>query len=280
MKYHRKILILMRYSILSIDAARSWKLGQKSLEDYRNDLFNSDRLDLHENLFFNLTFKSILQLYQNSSVDLEFIMFISTELPEEYKQRLYDLSSLHSFFTIKELDPSDKTLPTIDNEVVDNIKLNQGETIYATIRLDDDDALHPKFIENIEQYLQPAYVNHGFSFSCGYSGIFNGSQFESFHKMNSINNAQGQTFISSMDSEGKVSGFVSVYSMKIAHSRLHWSVPVIVDGRHEMYIRTVHEHGDFYTADYKKKMTASEEVNNSLIVKDFLIDPNLVVRAT
>lgn len=276
MKCKRKVFILMRYSILSIDAARSWKVGQKQLDDYRNDLFNSERLDLHEYLFLNLTFPSILESLKNSSVDLVFIMFISTELPKDYKEKLYKLSSLHNFFIIKELSPSDKTLLSIDEEVLNNLRIDETETIYATIRLDDDDALHPNFIRSIEKYICPAYINHGFSFSCGYSGMFSESHFKSFHRMNSINSAQGQIFISKIDSKGEVDGFISVYSMKVAHSRLHWSVPVIVDGRNPMYIRTVHAHGDFYSEDYKRRMSSSEEVNNEKVAEEFLIGSKLI----
>lgn len=277
MSYKKKILILMRYSILSVDAARSWKLGQKSIEDYRKDLFNTQRLDLHENLFFNLTFQSIIEASKNLDADLIFLMFISTELPTEYKERLYDLSSKHEFFIIKELSSSDKTLSSIDNEVIRNLEGVDEDVIYATVRLDDDDAIHPSFLESLSNFLVPAYIGNGVSFSCGYSGIFDGCKFHSFHKMNTINNAQGQALISKRSFDGKIDGPVTVYSMKVSHSRLHWATPVIVDGRVPMYIRTVHEHGDFYSEEYKKRMSSSEYISKEKVIKSFVINPDLIV---
>lgn len=277
MSYKKRILILMRYSILSIDAARSWKVGQKSINEYREKLFNPERLDLHENLFFNLTFQSILESSKLLHTDLTFIMFISSELPEKYKNKLYTLSSSHNFFIIKELDPSDKTLPSIDKEVVRILEgITDEDVIYATVRLDDDDAIHPSFLESLDNFLVPAYIGSGISFSCGYSGMFNGQKFYSFHEMNAINNAQGQALISKRSSNGKIDGSVSVYSIKVSHSRMHWAVPVIVDGRSPMYIRTVHEHGDFYSEEYKKKMSSSECISKEEIMNNFQINPNLI----
>ena len=276
MQINRKIFVLMRYSILSIDAARSWKIGQKGMEEYRDTLFDEKRLDLHENLFINLAFKSLKQALDKASVEVSFIMFISSELPQKYKNRLYEMSSDYNFFSIKELSPTDKTIPTINDEVCKNLMGISGDVVYATVRLDDDDAIHPNFFSNLEEYIAPLYAGKGVSFSNGVSGIYNGDKFVSFHKMNAINNAQGQAAIALKNANGSVSGPMSVYSGKVAHSRMHWEMPVIVDGRKPMYIRTVHNQGDFYSNEYEKKMSSAEVVEKEQIEQDFILSRNLV----
>lgn len=276
MLYRKKVFVLMRYSILSKDVARSWKIGQSSLDEYRKSLFDTERLNLHERIFFDLTFKSILKASEAIDYEFTFIMFISSELPRAYKDRIYTLASKFEFFLIKELGVDEKTLPSIDKEVLKNLSESNEDTLYATVRLDDDDAIHPEFLLNLDKLLTLENIGYGISFSCGYSGMFDGTKFSSFHRMNAINNAQGQAVISFRKADGEVSDAVSVFSPRISHSRLHWAIPVRVDGRKPMYIRTVHEHGDFYSEDYKNKMSRPESVDKNAVIDEFLLDPKLV----
>lgn len=272
----KHIFILMRYSILSNDSARSWKIGRRDINEYRQILFSDDRLDLHENLFFNLSLHSIDKAVKNSASNVKLIIFISTELPNARKKKLYDAASERSYLIIKELSPTDKTLVSMGDEVVNLVSEYSGELMYATVRLDDDDALHPQFLNCLDEYLEPAYVGKCVSFSCGYAGLFDGSKFTSFHKMNAMNIALGLTAISKKCENGEIKGLKSIYNSSISHSRTHWKIPVVADGISPMYIRTVHAQGDFYSKDYEKKLSAAETVANQEVLEDFLLKTKLV----
>lgn len=276
MSSRKKVFILMRYSILSIDAARSWKIGQRGIDEYRNMLFSDERLDLHENLFFNLTLRSVDKAVENSDLDVSLIVFISNELPDSRKNKLYDAADKRSYLSIKELSPADKTLVSIGDEVVNQVSEYSGEVVYATIRLDDDDVLHPQFLKSLDEYIEPAYVGKCVSFSNGYAGLFDGSKFTAFHTMNAINNAQGLTAISKKTVNGEIKGLKSIYNSSISHSRTHWKMPVVADGVKPMYIRTVHAQGDFYSEDYERRLSAAETKEAQEVLLDFLLDPKLV----
>ncbi|WP_368449325.1 glycosyltransferase [Cobetia amphilecti] len=266
MNNRKKVFVLTRYSVLSKDAARSWKIGQNSLEEYERVLFNNDRLDLHQNFFENLTLPALAKSISGSKLDIHHLIFISTKLPSPYKNKIYKTVSGLEYSSIYELSPDDKTLSSIEKIVGDMLVDEEDGAVYATVRLDDDDALHPSFFKNLEVYVNDSYTNMGVSFSRGYSGVYDGEKFSSFHKMNSINNAQGQAFISKVD---KSKTLRTVYGLKVAHSRLHWVCPVIVDGSKDMYIRTVHQHGDFYSKEYKDKMSSNDSVDREIVFSSF-----------
>ncbi|MGP5503938.1 glycosyltransferase [Psychrobacter celer] len=272
----KHIFILMRYSILSNDSARSWKIGQNGVDEYRKMLFSDERLDLHENLFFNLTLHSIDEAVKHSDSNVSLVIFISTELPDFRKKKLYDAATEREYLIIKELSPTDKTLISIGDEVVNLVSKYSEKVVYATVRLDDDDALHPQFLKFLDEYIEPAYVGKCVSFSNGYAGLFNGSKFVAFHTMNAINNAQGLATISMKMPNGEIKGLKSIYNSSISHSRTHWKIPVVADGISPMYIRTVHAQGDFYSKDYEKKLSAAETVANQEVLEDFLLKTKLV----
>ncbi|MGP5660961.1 glycosyltransferase [Psychrobacter celer] len=274
--YEKQVFILMRYSILSRKAARSWKIGQRDINDYRQMLFSDERLDLHENIFFDLTLHSVDEAIKNSNSNVKLIMFISNELPDIRKKKLYNAAKEREYLNIKELTLNDDTLVSMGDEVVNLVSKHHGEVVYATVRLDDDDALHPHFLQRLDEYIEPAYVGKCVSFSNGYAGLFDGSKFTAFHTMNAINNAQGLTAISMKMTNGEIKGLKSIYNSGVSHSRTHWKVPVVADGAKPMYIRTVHAQGDFYSEEYEKRLSTAETKENEEVLKDFLLNPKIV----
>ena len=164
----------------------------------------------------------------------------------------------------------------MSNSAVECLSVDNDDVVYATVRLDDDDALHPQFFRFLGAYLEPAFSGTCISFSKGLSGLFDGNKFTSFHNMNSINNAQGLATVSYKFSSGEVSGLKSIYSTGISHTRTHWKFPVIVDGSNIMYIRTVHTHGDYYSDDYAKRVSKGKIESKESVSTEFFLNPELI----
>lgn len=266
----KKIFVMMRYSVLSFPAHKSWKIGDKDLCVYKKNLFNESRLDLHQRLFETVAYKSLSESISNCEpeVDVELILLTSKDLPLRFKSYLYNLSNATSWMSVIEAAPEDDVVKKFEDEICKRVE-GCRDILYATVRLDDDDALHPVFLANISKYLEHEFSGMAVSFSNGYAGIYDGSKYVRFHKVNAINNAQGLSLITRYTSGGGFFGNKTVYSTGIMHSRTHWVVPTIADGKDPMYIRTVHEHGDYYSEDYQLRISKQKEASFSSVCKDF-----------
>lgn len=266
----KKIFVVMRYSVLSESSSKSWKIGDKNIDVYKENLFNFDRLDFHQKLFEEVALRSLKQSFAacDRDIDVELIVMTSTELPTPYKEKLYECSRSLGWVSVVEVAPQENFINKFGDVIFDKVK-DCHDIVYATVRLDDDDALHSSFMMELSKYLKPEFSGMAVSFSNGYAGIYNGAQYTNFHQMNSINNAQGLSLVTRYTHD---QGFLCekvVYAIKASHSRTHWAVPVIADGRFPMYIRTVHEQGDYYSKDYESRIASHKKIDLDKVCEEF-----------
>jgi len=133
--------ILTRFSIYDYN----WKSFQANRNsatelEYREKLFNVDRLEYKFKSFELITLPSIInQTNQN------FIWYIysSIYLPEKYKDRLLHITKDHENIKCLFIE-SFKEFNRLDYQNM-NFK-------YCTVRLDDDDGLNSAFIEELNKY--------------------------------------------------------------------------------------------------------------------------------
>lgn len=142
MKSNFKIFIIIRFSI-----------------NFKKQAWDFQKLDFRFKLFENICLYSLLK--QRSKENLHVILMISDDFPKDYMIRLNEMIKRHTFIHI---------------EIFKNNKLeflqkyiDPYTKIIATVRLDDDDALHPEFVTKISGYCQPEYDNHIISFPLGYN---------------------------------------------------------------------------------------------------------------
>ena len=133
--------ILTRFSIYDYD----WKAFQANRNsatesEYREKLFNTDRLEYKFKSFELITLPSIINQTNQNFI---WYIYVSEYLPEKYKERLLNL--IKDYPNIKCLFiKSFKEFNKLDYE---NMKFK-----YCTIRLDDDDGLNNTFIEELNKY--------------------------------------------------------------------------------------------------------------------------------
>ena len=126
--------IITRFSILDNQTKKRF---QNNSEDY---LFSKDRLDFKFFAFDKITHTSVInQTYTN----YRWLIYASNYLPQIYKEKLnkYKNTNIDIIYVnhFRDMWISKK-------EILKN------KNNYTTIRLDDDDGLCPKFLENINKY--------------------------------------------------------------------------------------------------------------------------------
>lgn len=143
-----KIYILTRFAITGLSGwpytqfsesrhtKNSWLFPESfHAEQADGDIFNEQKLDQRIKIFNYITKASIeAQTYQN----YEWIFFISQDLPEKYKDIFKRIKKSRCIIINRYQD--------IDREDYFD------EEEYISIRLDDDDAIHPKYLENIKDF--------------------------------------------------------------------------------------------------------------------------------
>lgn len=169
MKKH--IIITIRYSLFMKTGA--WVLSNKSLDVYRAEIFAPNRINNRQSIFANLTLPSLIGLNEARPLDVDFTVHIltSSELPLENAVYLNQLAEMHDFLEIKYHSYESASVTRDLKEYVDT-RINEGE-MYASVRLDDDDALSAHWINEVSRHLLPSFDQHVFSPSRGLGMILN-----------------------------------------------------------------------------------------------------------
>ena len=130
--------IVTRFSILDYDCPRFQITKNISEEEYKERLFNEERLNTKFKLFENITLPSVVnQTNQN------FIWYIyaSSFLPKTYKTKLLEL-----------IGNNEKIKCVFIHSFKDFCKIKFTDEKYCTVRLDDDDGLNKDFVESLNKY--------------------------------------------------------------------------------------------------------------------------------
>jgi hypothetical protein len=115
------------------------KIRSLNKEDYGQWLYNPERLEEKMRIFNNFTKFSIeSQTYDN----YEWIFYISKKLPKQYKEELAKIKK-------------SKIIVIKNYEDIKNVSLFNDQEEFISIRLDDDDGLHPTYFEKIKDFNTP-----------------------------------------------------------------------------------------------------------------------------
>lgn len=146
-----RIVIFTRFS-LYFPQSNAWRLTRdlKHSDDaYRNTLFSEQRLQAKLRQFKTLTARSVGAF--SPAHDIWWIIAISSQLPQNYKHELqtltYTLKPIR--LQIKEVDTKEK-FETLRKQVLNH--MHAKKHVFATVRLDDDDALAPHYPDVLSKY--------------------------------------------------------------------------------------------------------------------------------
>jgi len=113
----------------------------KNIDEYKQLLFNKDRLDFKFFIFENITLKSILNQANKKFI---YLIYSSKLLPDEYKEKLNSLVNNIENIKLIYVENFDEMYKSMDEIII--------EPNYTTSRLDDDDRLDSSFINVIKSY--------------------------------------------------------------------------------------------------------------------------------
>jgi len=132
--------ILTRFSILDEKFKGFTLTKENHLSKIRSTLFNKARLQFKFRVFDKMTYPSI---QQQTDPNFTWLIYASVYLPEQWKKKLeaYREDRIHIVYV--------RTFAEMNEDIAKRIK---DSASFTTIRLDDDDGLHPKFLETLNQY--------------------------------------------------------------------------------------------------------------------------------
>ncbi|WP_010200819.1 glycosyltransferase [Psychrobacter sp. PAMC 21119] len=237
--------VLVRYSLL-VENSKGWQIADEDLQTYRDKLFDVKRLKQRLELFEKITLPSLISQTKSPSTDwLEVVIITSQDLPSWNKEELEKIVAKYDWISIDYL-PSKKS--DTYRFLWKNLDSSQEDVLFSTVRLDDDDALANDFFEKMDPYFKEDNVGFGLSFGNGYAGFydFESGCYEKVVDYYSPKVAIGLSHFNIYRSSSK--SFVSEKIKTIYHARKHVTVdlyiPIILDSRELMFIRTMHNNSD------------------------------------
>lgn len=279
---NKHIFVITRFSLISKNLQKSWLTGKNSFEDYVKNILHNERLKHHFNLFENIALESLVnQKNFDLNENLTFILLTTEKLPKIYKKKLTIYEKKYPWIKVSYLDEN-CTINDYNNVLIQEIKdktnRTKAGTLYATVRLDDDDGLSNQFLSKLSQYLDPKFIGFGYSAPRGCVGFLNNDfKYDGFHEYNFMNIALGLSFInyyaySTQDFHNK---YISIYNVG-NHINIDKLVPIIVDGSYLAYVRTRHIASDsdsdyLRIAEKKRPVIAATVVSGNISINmDYL----------
>ncbi|WP_418139342.1 glycosyltransferase [Oceanimonas smirnovii] len=263
MKKHNFVTII--YSVLT--KTSGWKIGKEiSFEEYREKLFDTERLKKREEIFERITLPSLSSFSKNSTV----LIFISNELPTYFKQRLLKLIEPYNYIKLVEINVDEHVFIKVGSTVKDELEKMGEDVLYSTIRLDDDDAVSKKFMNTLEPYLDTKFIGVCITFSSGVGLIFDNEKILSAHLKKAPKIAIGLAWINRFNSKERTfdSKYISVYNLG-NHISVEERVPTLIDPREISWARSIHDISDIYSSHLVNTYKSQPEIKLSSLSKYF-----------
>lgn len=133
--------IATRFSVFD-HTYKGYQLVHKNdVEKYKQELFSEGRLAFKFHVFETITLPSVVK---QTNPNWTWLLYTSPDLPDSCKARLEEITRPYPGIKIRYVSTM--------AEAFDDIDMQIAHSQYATLRLDDDDAIHVRFLEWLESY--------------------------------------------------------------------------------------------------------------------------------
>lgn len=262
---NKHVFVMIRYSVLT-ESKDSWVIGRDAdTEQYKEKLFSHERLTLHQELFLNVTLPSLRKMNSSNTTVL---VFTSDELPSPFIDNLNKAVKEDDNIKIITLPRSGRVIVQMHTHLLSELVNFDSDTVYATVRLDDDDALSKDFYHGLNKYLNKEFVGYAVSFPRGIAGIYENGGYSGFYEINQPKIALGLSFINFFKKDNDVKSPVSVFGLG-NHTKIDEKHFLVIDNCKPMYIRTVHGQSDAYSKSLLSKATSGSNVDAGFNVSSF-----------
>lgn len=216
----------------------------------------------------------------SDSIELKSVLLISDELPQSYLNDLQDLIEEDDGFETLKVKRDDDYNDILNLYISDYLD-NKPDSVFATVRLDDDDLLSKSFFNSIEKYLNESFVTRVISFPRGIECYFdsNEKKLGTCLSLSVPRIALGLTHINKYSkSDGKFTDPVGHIYNCGDHSNIHTRYDLISDHQQNMFLRMNSDTQDTKGSGVKKglKNKNSKVINDELVVSLFPELKNIV----
>ncbi|MET3809195.1 DUF6270 domain-containing protein [Arthrobacter sp. UYEF3] len=207
-----------------------------SLEEYRDYLYSTKRLDVRSEIFLDV---SLPQLQRASaSVDYRHVVSYSETLPATYQLRLEEARRQFDFLVLDRHtgDTTESSSLEVAREIFGPDSPTGGAgTPFGWFRLDDDDLLSADYFEQMRPYVTAANVGMQVSLGSGYTALWKDGCFYDPRSAWSPLIAVGLLSICMFDGTGQV-----IRPVEAPHHESDRYNPVILDSRKAGYLWVRH----------------------------------------
>lgn len=249
------VIILTRFSMLMKSTMSAWRISkEQDIQSAMAGLFNDERLKARAKVFFEISLPVLDVVSRTSNVI--HIVATSTYLPTWCKNKLEDAMKKYKWLRVVYYDIDDEfelqlLIESAINELVNII--DNTETTFAAIRLDDDDVLFESYFNLLSKYNIEKYENFCISMTSGFRGLFDGEKYVCYANEHIHNNAYGLAYIGRYSFVNKK--FTTPYFFSPGtHLNVDIRVPTILDGTEPTYLRTLSQSSDGFSQGGEKSV--------------------------
>ena len=255
----RPILVLIRYSVLSYKTL-GWRLNRDNdICEYKKILFNDNRLAERLKGFKNIVLPSLMaQTIRLDPNMFRIIVLTSNELPIAHLNALRSTLAPYKWANIHQI-PADISVGAEFQNISSQTLIDMGIKIgpYASVRLDDDDALSRGYFERLSKYITTDNLGKVVSFPLGYLGKYDHDEqrYTSFAMHDEDFTAQGLASICHFDGK-RVDGTIFSFGN---HTKIAVNHPYILDRLGRFYIWSIYPSQDTRGRGWREVTTINEE---------------------
>lgn len=275
MKKH--IFFLIRYSVVA-NSGPAWRIAELSKENYLDALFSEERLNAREDTFINITLPSLLN-QDDYETEATLLIFVSDLMPKDKFEKLrlkiedffrtsrdgidYKIMEIASGdIRVKSKNSIYKNMNEAFKALVKEKCSGTQETLVASVRIDDDDALSKNYISELNFYLKKEFIGFIVSFSFGLEGYYQNKRISDLKYLYFPKNAQGMAYIYKYDPE---KGFKGDTCINVFNTGSHMKVderhPTIISSTNIMFFRTLSNNNDSYDTRYHPSLKPVKSKN-------------------
>lgn len=239
---HKHFFLIIRYSIVSEDLKGGWKLAAgHNIDEVRDIVYHPDRLNDREFIFKHITLPSLTNQTIELSADwLSVIIMIGEHLPEPWKGNLHAMVKNYPWIRIVEVKEKNETVVSVFKNIISTY---HSPLLYASSRLDDDDALDKDFFKDTLRYFKPEYTGMVLSYGNGYAAIIKHRKILSVHDYYFPKLAIGMTYFNEFHDGRHKGKYFSVYDLG-KHTEIDKKVPTLLVSGKKGFIRSYHASTD------------------------------------
>jgi len=275
---HKPVFLITRYSVVG-KAQHTWNLAREasSHSDYKTQLLAPERLRARLSVFRSVTIPSILAQLPTDA-ELHWIILIAADLPAE---QLAELSE--GLAPVERGGVSVSLVKVADSDEAADVQqgvypgmgmaarlaitaaLGDQAAVFASVRLDDDDALSARYLSALSPFITAEFVGKHISFPLGIQAVYQapGKPLTGARVVEKRFNAQGLAFINSFDRNDFAAAEVHVMNFG-NHSEVTEKTPVIDDLSLFAYLRVLTSLNDLGDSQHNSYRRASKEEIASL----------------